>query len=82
MVAVVSIIVAIILVLLVINVGNGRNYPTRGPGPTSSPAAANSPYHYKNCDEAWADGRSNIPRGDPDYHPALDRDGNGWACQR
>ncbi|WP_241007960.1 excalibur calcium-binding domain-containing protein [Mycobacterium kubicae] len=23
-----------------------------------------------------------MPRGDADYHPALDRDGDGVACQR
>ncbi|MCV7097640.1 excalibur calcium-binding domain-containing protein [Mycobacterium kubicae] len=62
----------------------------RPPGPKSpqgtsrtvSPASSNLPHYYPNCDAAWADGRTNIPRGDADYHPALDRDGDGVACQR
>lgn len=37
---------------------------------------------YSNCQEARADGRSNIPRGDPAYNPALDRDNDGIACNR
>lgn len=39
-----------------------------------------SPY-YKNCAEAHADNRWDIPRGDPAYRRALDRDGNGIACE-
>jgi hypothetical protein len=82
-IAVASIIVAVVLVLLDINTGNGQNNPTRGPGTTSSsPAATKSPHRYANCDEAWADGRTNIPWDDPAYDPSLDRNGNGWACQR
>lgn len=83
-VAVVVVIIAVVLVLLGVNLKNvdWTGPPARSPGLTSDPAATNLPHHYKNCSEAWADGRSNIPRGDPDYHPALDRDGDGWACQR
>lgn len=36
---------------------------------------------YANCKAAAADGRYNIPRGDPAYAPKLDRDGDGIACE-
>lgn len=83
-IAVVVVIIAVVLTLMGVKLDNSdhRSGPPRSPGPTVSPADTNLPHHYKNCSEAWADGRSNIPRGDPDYHPALDRDGDGWACQR
>lgn len=83
-VAVAVVIIVVVLVLLGVNLDHVERTgpPPRSPVLTSDPAATNLPHHYKNCSEAWADGRSNIPRGDPDYHPALDRDGDGWACQR
>jgi hypothetical protein len=36
---------------------------------------------YKNCSQAHADGRYNIPKDDPAYSPKLDRDGDGLACE-
>jgi Excalibur calcium-binding domain len=36
---------------------------------------------YKNCSQARADGRYNIPKGDPAYRPQLDRDDDGIACE-
>jgi hypothetical protein len=36
---------------------------------------------YRNCDEAHADGRYNIPSTDSAYRPQLDRDGDGFACE-
>lgn len=36
---------------------------------------------YKNCSQAHADGRYNIPRGDPAYQQKLDRDNDGIACE-
>ena len=36
---------------------------------------------YANCTQAHKDGRSNIPKGDPDYWPGGDRDGDGIACE-
>ncbi|MCV6965133.1 hypothetical protein BST27_19455 [Mycobacterium intermedium] len=50
--------------------------------PTTTPAVTTTHRKYKNCSEAWADGRANIPRGDDAYHPALDRDGDGVACEK
>jgi Excalibur calcium-binding domain len=42
-------------------------------------ASADPP--YRNCKEAHADGRYNIPSNDPAYRPGLDRDGDGYACE-
>ena len=36
---------------------------------------------YKNCTAAHADGRYDIPQGDPDYVAAQDRDSDGVACE-
>jgi Excalibur calcium-binding domain len=46
----------------------------------SAPAALADP-PYRNCSEAHADGRYNIPSTDPAYGPKLDRDGDGLACE-
>ncbi|BCO84940.1 hypothetical protein MINTM011_32750 [Mycobacterium paraintracellulare] len=57
------------------------------PGPRSTPAstAATMPnrpsVYYRNCAEAHAAGRWDIPEGDPAYRPGLDKDHNGIACE-
>jgi hypothetical protein len=43
------------------------------------PAHAGDP--YANCADAHNDGRWNIPKGDPDYSPCLDKDHDGIACE-
>lgn len=43
--------------------------------------AAQADPPYANCKAAAADGRYNIPRGDPAYAPKLDRDNDGIACE-
>ncbi len=35
---------------------------------------------FDNCTQAYAAGRSNIPKGDPAYAKKLDRDNDGIAC--
>jgi hypothetical protein len=35
---------------------------------------------YANCSAAHADGRYDIPQGDPDYWIDGDRDKDGFAC--
>lgn len=65
-----------------------RNYepdtqPSRSYHPSthfSTSPSRPGPY-YKNCKEAHADGRWNIPKSDPAYRSALDGDGNGIACE-
>lgn len=51
-----------------------------GLGVSAAPAAQADP-PYKNCSQAHADGRYNIPRGDAAYAPKLDRDNDGLACE-
>jgi hypothetical protein len=51
-----------------------------GLGLVTAPGASADP-PYKNCKEAHADGRYNIPSSDPAYRSALDRDGDGYACE-
>ena len=36
---------------------------------------------FAGCHEARAAGRENIPIGDPAYHPDMDGDGDGLACE-
>jgi len=43
--------------------------------------AASAAGPYKNCTAAHADGRYDIPEGDPDYVASQDRDGDGVACE-
>lgn len=45
--------------------------------PPAEPAGA----YYANCSEARAAGAAPLYRGDPGYRPALDRDGDGVACE-
>ncbi|WP_254897878.1 excalibur calcium-binding domain-containing protein [Kitasatospora sp. NA04385] len=44
---------------------------------TEQPAA-----YYKNCTEAKAAGAAPLHRGEPGYRSALDRDGDGVACEK
>lgn len=37
--------------------------------------------YYKNCAAARAAGAAPILQGQPGYRPALDRDGDGIACE-
>ena len=59
--------------------------PTRGTpqarvqAPTQEPDSAGT--YYKTCAEAQAAGAAPIRRGQPGYRAALDRDGDGVACE-
>jgi Excalibur calcium-binding domain len=56
----------------------GVSYPRRTPGSggTPTPSAA----YFPDCAAADAAGVAPIRRGAPGYRPALDRDGDGTAC--
>jgi hypothetical protein len=43
--------------------------------------AASAAGPHRNCTAAHQDGRWDIPRDDPDYWPAGDRDDDGIACE-
>lgn len=82
LIAVIVICVVIIVVTLLRNYEPGPR-PKRYNYPTSRHSVIPTrptPY-YKNCREAHADGRWDIPQGDPAYRPALDGDRNGIACE-
>jgi len=53
------------------------------PPPAAAPAAALAPSgaYYANCAAARAAGAAPHRRGQPGYRPALDRDGDGIACE-
>ena len=44
-------------------------------------ATAGAEPYYKNCSEARAAGVAPLHQGDPGYRSALDRDGDGTACE-
>lgn len=79
LIAVIVVCVAIVVLALAKHgpSNTGPNYPTT----RSSTAPSQPAVYYKNCAEAHADGRWNIPQGDPAYRPALDKDHNGVACE-
>lgn len=51
------------------------------PAPVAVPAAPAAAY-YANCTAAKAAGAAPLYRGQPGYRSALDRDGDGVACER
>ncbi|MEJ8669238.1 MULTISPECIES: excalibur calcium-binding domain-containing protein [unclassified Streptomyces] len=43
-------------------------------------AAHDGDHPFENCTEAYANGHSDIPKGDEHYGSHLDRDGDGLGC--
>ena len=54
---------------------------TAPPTPTGAPGATGPGGAYRNCSEAYANGRHHILRGEPGYGPHLDGDDDGVACE-
>jgi len=54
--------------------------PTVPPPTTPAPTAAS--VYYANCAQAKAAGAAPLYRGQPGYREALDRDGDGIACEK
>ncbi len=82
-----AVLIAIIVICIVIvlwTLIEDRSFNTQPGHPadrsTTAPTRPNSVY-YKNCAEAHASGRWDIPEGDPAYRPGLDKDHNGVACE-
>ncbi|MFE6816778.1 excalibur calcium-binding domain-containing protein [Streptomyces sp. NPDC057677] len=48
--------------------------------PEPPPPASSAVAYYENCDAARAAGAAPLFRGEPGYREALDRDGDGMAC--
>jgi hypothetical protein len=78
-----SVVVVAVLVVIFGDTTHTPQTPPTGPRTSQTPqtAARTGPPH-SDCNAAHADGRYNIPRGDPAYEPRLDRDGHGIACDR
>lgn len=83
-----GLLVAVIVVCVVIVIVALMKHapPSTRPGwPTTHFTTTTTPsrpaVYYKNCAEAHADGRWNIPEGDPAYRPALDKNQDGIACE-
>jgi len=54
---------------------------TKTTEPTAS-ASISSTVVYQNCAEVRAAGKAPLHRGDPGYSPALDKNGDGIACDK
>nr|WP_233218706.1 excalibur calcium-binding domain-containing protein [Deinococcus arcticus] len=52
-----------------------------GPRLNSVPSASRSALYFANCGAARAAGKAPLFRGSPGYRAALDRDGDGRACE-
>lgn len=55
---------------------------TAAPTFTVPPTSRTPSVYYANCDDAIAAGAAPIQRGQPGYRSALDRDGDGTACDK
>jgi len=56
--------------------------PVATPEPAPATTEAPPPAYYANCAAAKAAGAAPLHRGDPGYRAALDRDGDGTACEK
>ncbi|GAA3448843.1 excalibur calcium-binding domain-containing protein [Dactylosporangium matsuzakiense] len=54
---------------------------TTGAAPPPPAATEDNDVYYKNCTEARQVGATPLHRGEPGYRKALDRDGDGVACE-
>ncbi|OBH43379.1 excalibur calcium-binding domain-containing protein [Mycobacterium mantenii] len=79
----IAIIVVCVIVVVWTLIQDGAIRPRPGPRSTPAPTATipRSSVYYRNCAEAHAAGRWDIPEGDPAYRPGLDKDHNGVACE-
>ena len=57
--------------------GRGSRASSSSAGRSGRPGAV----YYRNCAAARAAGAAPMYRGQPGYRPALDRDGDGVACE-
>jgi hypothetical protein len=54
--------------------------PPEADPPVTDPPATDPPVYYANCTAVRDAGAAPIYRGEPGYRSALDRDGDGIAC--
>ncbi|MCA3700775.1 MAG: excalibur calcium-binding domain-containing protein [Brevundimonas sp.] len=69
---------------------NGGYHCHRGSGPSTNRSQSTRPQglvgsggtYFANCSAARAAGAAPLRRGEPGYRAAMDRDGDGVACER
>jgi hypothetical protein len=77
----VIVICVVIVVLALMKQGPSTTRPNYPTSRFSTTTPSRPAVYYKNCAEAHADGRWNIPADDPAYRPALDKNHDGVACE-
>jgi hypothetical protein len=78
----IAVIVVCVVIVVLALAKQGPSTPRTNPTTGFSITTPSRPtVYYKNCAEAHADGRWDIPEGDPAYRPELDKDHNGIACE-
>ena len=61
--------------------GSASPNPAAPPASRPAPPPAGTDTYYANCAAVRAAGKAPLHRGQPGYRPALDRDGDGVACE-
>lgn len=56
--------------------------PVPKPTPAPTPKPEPAPIKFKNCTELRKVYPNGVPKGHPAYDPKMDRDKDGWACER
>lgn len=64
-----------------VNTPQAPQAPRAPEAPVTADPAAQEPWTWDNCSEAFANGVSNIPAGAPGYGTHLDRDLDGIGCE-
>lgn len=59
----------------------GKRKGSRASNGTAGRSGQSGTAYYRNCAAARAAGAAPLYRGEPGYRPALDRDGDGVACE-
>ena len=59
-----------------------RPSSTPNPRPTLRPTRAIESYNFQNCTELRKVFPNGVRSGHPAYQPKMDRDKDGWACER
>lgn len=77
------IVVCVVLIVWTLIKDGSLKFPPGHPTTRSTTAPTSRPnsVYYRNCAEAHAAGRWDIPEADPAYRPGLDKDHNGIACE-
>jgi hypothetical protein len=78
---IVIVVAAVVFVVLTMRGQFDRSSTPSKPGTPNIRPTIEHHARFKNCNEAKAAGRSNIPKGDRDYRPSLDKDNDGIACE-